>query len=214
MGDAYTSYVEGISVHHSNARVTTIHATHYLRYEHNVGYAAKGHNVFLEDGIEQHNFINHNLIVSAREAFFMLQTDITVACYWLTNPSNIVTNNRCAGGDFYGFWYELVEHPDGPSATEDVCPQGMAIEKFDNNKAHSMGRFGLRLFYLVNKKNPCGPPIDVDNEGDPWAANPSYLNEFTNFETFKNKECGLLSEYVGNTVYRNFKIADSWRAGA
>jgi len=32
IGDASTSYVEGISVHHSYARVTTIHATHFLRY--------------------------------------------------------------------------------------------------------------------------------------------------------------------------------------
>lgn len=47
---------------------------------------------------------------------------MTAACYWITHPTNYVRNNRCGGGDFYGFWYELVEHPDGPSATKDVCP--------------------------------------------------------------------------------------------
>ena len=57
----------------------------------------------------------------------MLQTDITAASYWLTNPLNTVINNRAAGGDFYGFWYEIKENPDGPSARGDVCPQGMAL---------------------------------------------------------------------------------------
>jgi len=72
IGNAHDSYVNGIAVHHSFARVTTIHATHYLRFTNNVGYAAVGHNVFLEDGIERHNHIEGNLIMSAREASFML----------------------------------------------------------------------------------------------------------------------------------------------
>jgi len=37
----------------------------------------------------------------------MMQTDISVASYWITNPSNTIRNNRAAGGDFYGFWYEI-----------------------------------------------------------------------------------------------------------
>jgi len=35
----------------------------------------------------------------------MLQSDISVASYWITNPFNIVRNNHAAGGEFYGFWY-------------------------------------------------------------------------------------------------------------
>jgi len=38
IGDASNSFVKGISVHNSYARVTTIHNTHYLRYYDNVGY--------------------------------------------------------------------------------------------------------------------------------------------------------------------------------
>lgn len=47
----------------------------------------------------------------------MGQTDISVASFWVTNPSNNLRFNRAAGGDFYGFWYEIKTHPDGPSAT-------------------------------------------------------------------------------------------------
>ena len=53
-----------------------------------------------------------------------MQTDISVASYWVTNPSNHLRHNHAAGGDFYGFWYEIKEHPDGPSARNDVCPIG------------------------------------------------------------------------------------------
>ena len=52
----------------------------------------------------------------------MLQTDITVASYWITNPNNFLYRNRAAGSDFYGFWYEIKVNPDGPSATSDICP--------------------------------------------------------------------------------------------
>lgn len=89
----------------------------------------------------------------------------------------------------------------------------MAVEKFDNNKAHSMGRFGLRTFILTNLKNPCGKSIGSD-ESDPWVKNPSYLNIFTNFDGFKCRECGLLSEYTGHSTYKHFRLADNWRGGA
>jgi hypothetical protein len=56
----------------------------------------------------------------------MLQTDITVATYWITNPNNIVTDNRSGGSEWYGFWYEIKEHPDGPSATSNICPPGLS----------------------------------------------------------------------------------------
>lgn len=48
----------------------------------------------------------------------MLQTDVTVASYWLTHPKNTVRHNRAAGSFFYGFWYEIKEHPDGPSSSD------------------------------------------------------------------------------------------------
>ena len=56
-------------------------------------------------------------MISSLQVWNMLQTDVTVASYWITNPNNIVINNRAAGSDFYGFWYEIKPNPDGPSAT-------------------------------------------------------------------------------------------------
>ena len=78
----------------------------------------------------------------------MMQTDISVASYWITNPTNNVRFNHAAGSDFYGFWYEIKEHPDGPSATSDICPEGMQLGLSRDNIAHSYLRFGLRIFRL------------------------------------------------------------------
>ena len=49
-------------------------------------------------------------------------TDVSVANYWCTNPDNILRNNNAAGSQFYGFWYELMEHPLGPTTDPNICP--------------------------------------------------------------------------------------------
>lgn len=90
----------------------------------------------------------------------------------MTHPTNFARYNRLAGSDFYGMWLEIKEHPDGPSATNSICPQGLPIGNFDSNVAHSNVRFGMRFFVLVPRENPC-LPIKTETDEDIWAANPS-----------------------------------------
>jgi hypothetical protein len=104
-GDVPTSFVRGNAVHNSLARVVTLHAVHYLTVELNVGYRVRGHNFFVEDGIETHNVIRNNLAIGSLVASNMLQTDTSVASFWVTNPTNNFYGNRAAGSDFYGIWY-------------------------------------------------------------------------------------------------------------
>jgi len=143
----------------------------------------------------------------------MLQTDMSVASYWVTHPTNHFTGNVAAGSDFYGFWYEIKERPDGPSATNDVCPVGNPLGIVANNIAHSNVRFGLRIFKLAARTYPC---MDIRNDSladDPWASNPSITSLFENFTLYKNLEDGLLSEHTGDIVFKNFTIADNIRSG-
>jgi len=207
-GDVSNSYVLGNAVHESYARVCTMHAVQYLTVRWNVGYDAAGHNFFFEDGIERHNVLEYNLAIHSRQVWSMLQSDITVASYWVTNPDNELRYNRAAGGDFYGFWYELKEHPDGPSATNDICPQGLPLGDFDGNKAHSYIRFGLRVFKFNQRDDPCGPTRD-DTLPDPYSINKSFTVFWKNFDTFKNQEDGVLCEYCGDMVFQNFRAADN-----
>lgn len=104
-GDVPTSYVRGNAVHDSFARVVTVHAVHFLTVEYNVGYRVRGHNFFVEDGIETHNTLRYNLAIGSLVASNMLQTDTSVASFWVTNPSNNFYGNHAAGSDFYGIWY-------------------------------------------------------------------------------------------------------------
>lgn len=161
--------------------------------EKNVGYHVKGHSIFVEDGIETNNVIQDNLVMSSIASNNMLQSDITVASYWVTNPYNTFRRNHAAGGDFYGFWYEIKSHPDGPSATSDICPMGMQLGITENNVAHSNRRFGLRIFKLSARKFPCEETQDESLE-DPYSANPSIQSVFRNFTLWKNEECGFLGE--------------------
>jgi hypothetical protein len=116
----------------------------------------------------------------------MLQSDITVASYWITNPFNTVIRNRAAGGDFYGFWYEIKSHPDGPSATMDVCPMGMQLGLSRDNIAHSNKRFGLRIFQLSARQFPCKTTMD-ENLLDPYSVNTAIQSTFSNYTLWKNK---------------------------
>lgn len=172
-GDVPNSYIRGNSVHDSFARISTIHGVHYLTVEENVGYKVKGHNFFVEDGIETHNTIRYNLAIGSIATTRMLQTDTSVASFWITNPTNDNYGNRAAGGDFYGMWYEIKEHPDGPSATMDVCPEGNPLGLVTNNTAHSNVRFGLRIFVLYSRFFPCDPIRNDTDPDDPWQYNPS-----------------------------------------
>jgi len=212
-GDVPTSYVRGNAVHDSFARVTTIHGVHFLTVEHNVGFRVKGHNFFVEDGIETHNTIRYNLAISSIQTTRMLQTDTSTASFWITNPTNDFYGNRAAGGDFYGVWYEIKEHPDGPSATMDVCPIGNPLGNVYNNTAHSNKRFGLRIFTLYSRLYPCDEIRNDTNYQNPWEFNPSEESRFYNFTVFKNLEDGVLAEETGHVLIEDFLIAENYRSG-
>jgi hypothetical protein len=116
----------------------------------------------------------------------MLQTDTSVASFWITNPTNDFYGNRAAGGDFYGIWYEIKPNPDGPSATLDVCPMGNPLGYVANNVAHSNTRFGLRIFVLAPRLYPCSPVRNDADSKDPWQFNPSIPAIYSNFTIYKN----------------------------
>ena len=91
-------------------------------------------------------------------------------------------------------WYEIKEHPDGPSATMDVCPIGNPLGLVTNNTAHSNVRFGLRIFTLYSRFFPCDDIRNDTDPDDPWQYNPSMESKFSNFTIYKNLEDGVLAE--------------------
>jgi len=170
IGALHQSYVKGLSVHQGNNRAFTIHGNSHLRIIDNVAFDVLGHTLFIEDAAETKNYIAGNLIMMTKRSMSLLNTDQTPACFWITNPDNQFINNRAAGSDRYGFWFDLQNNPTGPSADPNYCPINDKLGEFRGNHAHSMGRYGLRIFHgQVPRKYPCKPIVyDYNKPEDPY----------------------------------------------
>jgi hypothetical protein len=97
-GDAnYTSWLEGCSIHHTFQRAVTIHGTHRVILRNNSAFDVMGHTYFFEDGVETGSILEGNLGMLTRVTNAMLNTDTTPATFWITNPDNVIKNNRAAG---------------------------------------------------------------------------------------------------------------------
>ena len=53
------------------------------------------------------------------------------------------------------------------------------MKEFNNNIAHSNGRFGLRILEMAPRKYPCQPSRN-DALEDPFSENPTYPAVFEN----------------------------------
>jgi hypothetical protein len=70
------------------------------------------------DGAETGNIITGNLGILTRASDALLNTDTTPATFWITHPNNTYRDNMAAGSlNGYGYWYRLLDFPEGPSYT-------------------------------------------------------------------------------------------------
>lgn len=104
------TYVRYNSIHDSNFRCVTIHATNGVLVEGNVAYKNIGHCYFLEDGVETGNTFRGNLAVLVLPKDFgqRLGSDASnagLSAYWIANPNNNFENNVAVGSYTAGFWF-------------------------------------------------------------------------------------------------------------
>jgi hypothetical protein len=65
----------------------------------------------------------------------------------------------------------------GPSYDPNICPENELVGEFSGNVAHSMGRYGLRIFHkLKPRQKPCEALSDT---------NLAIAAEFTDFTAYK-----------------------------
>lgn len=89
---------------------------------------------------------------------------------------------------------------------------GNPLGESHHNVAHSYKRFGLRIFKLSSRENPC-QSISVDQVNSSNSQNPSINSVFNDYVTYRIGEAGLLAEETGDMLFENFLIADSGHAG-
>jgi len=134
----------------------TTHGVHYFRVLNNVAYDTMGHTFFIEDAAETKNIYDHNLAVKVKKSNSLLNTDQSPGGFWITHPDNVVTNNAIAGGDAYGYWYDMQKTAMGPSFDANVCPEFAKLGEFRDNTGHSLHKYGLRIHHaLIPRTNPC-----------------------------------------------------------
>ena len=214
IGSVSSSYIRNNSIHHTFNRAATVHGVFYLTLKDNFAFHTMGHTYFIEDGIESQNTIEHNLGVNTYQSFSLLNFDQTPAVFWITNPSNYILNNHAAGGMAYGFWYSMDLHPTGPSATSYVWPEFMELGQFEDNTAHSMAKYGLRIFHRFFPSGSPGEPIANYSRADWWNVdNKPVPAEFKRFTAWKCTRDGAIAEEVGDVRFVDFKVADNVFAG-
>ena len=197
-----TSYLKSCSIHHTFQRALTIHGSHGLHVQRNVAFQTLGHTYFLEDGIETDNVFEDNLGLMTLPSHSSLNTDLTPTTYWITNPSNTFRRNVAAGSHGYGFWMRMLPHPEGPSFTTSQCPDSMPLTAFEDNTAHSNGRYGLRIFpKLLSREDPCD------------SSSPFIPANITRQLSYMNRLNGIVGTEVGDLRIIEATVADNRQAG-
>jgi len=192
-----------------------MHGTHHLRLTNNTVYEASGHVFFIEDAVETNNYCAHNLIMVVKRSWSLLNTDNSPAGFWITHPNNHLIGNHVGGSDRYGIWYDLQEHAMGPSANLDICPENERVGDFENNAAHTMGRYGLRIFHTMEPRTyPCQPFVyDESNKDDPFWQNPPIETNFNGYTGWKCNRDGAIGKKMAWIKFNDFKTADNREAG-
>ncbi|KAG2496270.1 hypothetical protein HYH03_005503 [Edaphochlamys debaryana] len=199
----YQSWVRGCAIHHTYNRAITIHGTHRAIIQNVTAYRTMGHTFFLEDGIESGNLIENNIGIDVRASDALLNTDTTPAVFWITNPNNTVRNNVAAGSAAYGYWYRMLDNPEGPSYTTKVCPKFMQMLEFSNNTAHGNMFYGLRIHPEYYPRNS---PCNGFSSWQPFEQTPAVFN---GLRSYKNGMKGVICTQCGLVQWTNMVLGDN-----
>ncbi|KAG2491954.1 hypothetical protein HYH03_009686 [Edaphochlamys debaryana] len=199
----YQGWVRGCAIHHTYNRAITVHGTHRSIIQNVVAYRTMGHTFFFEDGNEWGNLVEGNIGIDVRPSDALLNTDITPAVFWITNPNNTVRNNVAAGSAAYGFWYRLLDHPEGPSFNTTICPKFQPILEFSNNTAHGNMFYGLRIHPEYYPRND---PCNGFSQYYPFEQTPAVFNGLV---AYKNGIKGAVGTQCGLVQWTNMVLGDN-----
>eukprot|EP00117_Sycon_ciliatum_P036091 scpid3682/ scgid27229/ Fibrocystin-L; Polycystic kidney and hepatic disease 1-like protein 1; Protein D86 len=215
LGNVHSSFVKGCSVYHTFNRAIVIHETNYLTLQDNVVYDVLGHAVFIEDGVEEHNYLENNVVAKCRRSWSLLMTDQMSACFFITAPNNIFRGNRAIAAERMGFWFSLEDTSTGPNFDLNICPVGTQLGEFTDNHVHSNGMYGLRLFNQFNPRTkPCqslwfDEDWETNGESGPYHTNEPVPAIFERLIGWKNGRSCAITKDTGDIRFVDFKCIDN-----
>jgi hypothetical protein len=205
------SSVTNVSLHDNQNRALTIHGSNNLTASGMVSYKTIGHSVMLEDGFEEGNTLDHNLVMgttfNSNAAQRLRFSDIVPSDFWITNPKNTLNGNAAAGGEGAGFWYDFENQSDNTHTAAAFLP----ITGFNNNVAHShLARCNPGMGEAVSPVGcsqgqlVAGTGITFDNYiGDPDLPRPV----LTGNSSWMNKSFGIWND--GILTYKDGTAANN-----
>jgi parallel beta-helix repeat protein len=180
-GDQRDSYLKHNAVHRGVNRCITLHGAFNTLLEGNVCLDNRGHNIYLEDGIEAGNRIINNLVVNPKTSGTIC-TDKSQSGLWITNPNNTFTGNAIVGAVF-GAWFTF--------------PTADGAHPFSGDKPGQLGGiFGASKNYYMDQASGFGP--------DSWVVQQEQARTPAagfNSNSFKGSQSG------GITI--DFRVYDS-----
>lgn len=141
-----------------------------------------------------YNNITKNLLMVVRNGS-QLPSGSLAAGIWISNPLNTVERNSVSGSQGDGIVYYLESVTMGVGYQRAYCPEGMPLLSFNDNTAHSNGRYGLYINNYAPRTNPCGTGYD-NSLSDPWAVNPPIKAAFRGIVSYAN-QIGLFADNIG-----------------
>ena len=174
VGNLRQSFQRNISTHHSWNRGVAIHGINYLRLQSNFAYKIMGHTFFIEDGVEEFNRLENNLVIKTIPSMSLLNTDQTPACFWIVTGANYIINNHGVASRRYGMWLRPEISATGTSINTpmDVHPINIPILEHRGNQMHSNGKYGFRIFdnFFPNKPSVIQDLFVWRNGKSGWTA--------------------------------------------
>ncbi|KAF7261809.1 hypothetical protein EG68_00664 [Paragonimus skrjabini miyazakii] len=212
VGNISGSHIKNCAMHKLFNRAITIHRTHELLVENNVIFDTLGSGIFLMDGVEESNTIQHNLLVQIGAITTFTVVDAFPASIHISNPFNTLIENVIAGGAYHGIRYKIPERPNGLSTMSATCPDRMFLERFQNNEVHSMERSGLLIEdgYFPTTDGQCQSTswgkavfdgLVVWHNGDGAVCDNCGGIQFRNFTLIGNRNIGIEGKLLENTIY-------------
>jgi len=108
--DVPGSYLRSNSIRRGTNRCVTLHGSFRVLLEDNVCFQNRGHNLYLEDGIEWGNMFKRNLVVAPKDSATICTDNPRnlllggASGMWITNPNNSFVDNTVVGASF-GAWF-------------------------------------------------------------------------------------------------------------
>ncbi len=130
-----------------------------------------------------------------------MRSDQTPGAFWITRPNNTIIGNHVSGSDGFGFWYDLPNHPTGPSEDPTICPVGEEFGIFRDNVSHG-NSVGVRVYPQYRPRTESCMPFFNATADDIYENTPLWA-VFESSLVYANST-GFLGRAVGTIRIENF----------